>query len=101
MNSDTIVINGETYAKVKANPGKRAVVVVDRGWVFAGDVSEDDGRIRLTRVVWVFRWESIGFDGVLKDPKSSKVMLRKLDTGVDLPADAEVFRCPVADDWGM
>lgn len=101
MNGETMIINGETWAKEKANPGKRAVVVVDRGWVFAGDVTEKDGRIRLSRAVWVFRWESIGFDGVLKDPRSSKATLRKLPTDVDLPADAEVFRCPVADDWGL
>ena len=77
------------------------MVVVDRGWVFAGDVERKDGRIRLTRAVWVFRWEAIGFDGVLKDPKSARVQLRKLDNDVDMPADAEVFCVPVNDDWGL
>lgn len=82
-------------------PGKRAVVVVDRGWIFAGDVSEDNGRVRLSRAVWVFSWSSIGFDGVLRDPKSEKVKIRKLSHDVDLPADSEIFRVPVADDWGL
>ena len=32
-------INGIEYAPVAARPtGTRAVVVVDRGWIFAGDV---------------------------------------------------------------
>jgi len=81
--------------------GTRAVVVVDRGWVFAGDVTRKDGRITLTRAVWVFRWESIGFDGVLRDPKSSKVTIRKMPEAVDLPAASEIFCVPVADDWGL
>jgi len=81
--------------------GTRAVIVVDRGWVFAGDVTRKDGRIALTRAVWVFRWESIGFDGVLRDPKSSKVTIRKMPESVDLPAASEIFCVPVADDWGL
>ena len=99
---DRIELNGKTYVAEAAKPsGNRVVLVVDRGWIFAGDCERKDGRIRLTNVVWVFRWESIGFDGVLKDPKSSKVTLRKLDSDVDVPADAEVFCVPVADNWGL
>lgn len=97
---ETIQINGETYVKQTSN-GKRAVVVVDRGWIFAGDVTEADGRIRLTRAVWVFRWESIGFDAVIRDPKNPKVHLRAMAQPVDLPSDAEIFRIPVGDQWGL
>jgi hypothetical protein len=95
-----IELNGKTYVAEKA-PGGRAVVVVDRGWIFAGDVHEENGRIRLSRAVWVFRWESIGFDGVLKNPKDSKVTLKTLPNDVDIPADAEVFRVPVDAEWGL
>jgi hypothetical protein len=95
-----VTINGIEYAPVKKN-GSRAIVVVDRGWIFAGDVTEKDGRIKLSRVVWVFSWESIGFDGVVADPKSSKVTIRKLDNEVDIPKDAEVFRVSVSDSWGL
>jgi hypothetical protein len=28
------------------NTGTRAVVVVDRGWIFAGDVTRENGRIK-------------------------------------------------------
>lgn len=102
----TISIDGVDYVRAdqlpeKSLPGKRAVVVVDRGWVFAGDVTEENGRIRLSRAVWVFRWESIGFDGMVKDPKSSNVVLRTIPNGVDVPKDAEVFRVPVTDAWGL
>ena len=105
---EKIVINGVEYVRADAvmsaapaPKGSRAVVVVDRGWIFAGDVVEEDGRIYLDRAVWVFRWESIGFDGLLADPKSPKAHLRKLASRVDIPKDAEVFRVPVVDGWGL
>ena len=103
---DQVTINGKTYIRsdmvqTAAKPGKRAVVVVDRGWIFAGDVEEKDSRVILTRAVWVFNWSSIGFDGVLTDPKNKNVNIRKLKHNVDLPKDAEVFRIPVDDNWGL
>jgi len=99
---EKIEINGVEYVRAdKAPTGTRAVVVVDRGWVFAGDVTRENGRIRLSRSVWVFRWESVGFDGVIADPKSSKVTIRPMPTGVDLPDGAEIFMVPVDDSWGL
>jgi hypothetical protein len=108
MSVNEIDVNGVKYVPkdssvtAPAPSGARAVVVIDRGWIFAGDVEDtEDGRIRLTRAVWILRWESIGFDGLLKDPKSSKATLRKLDHAVECPADAEVFRVPVDANWGL
>jgi len=102
----TIRIDNTEYVRADSVPaaipnGSRVVVVVDRGWIYAGDVEERDGRIYLTRAVWVFNWSGVGFDGVLKDPKSSKVQIRKMDHMVDIPADSEIFRVPVSDDWGL
>lgn len=97
----TMEINGVRYVRADAARGKRAVVVIDRGWIYAGDVTEQDGRIYLDRAVWVFRWESIGFDGVLANPKSPKATIKPLSHRVDIPAASEVFRIPVADDWGL
>lgn len=97
----TIVLDGKTYQEVEVRKGNRHVVVVDRGWIFAGDLTVDGDRLILDRVVWVFRWETVGFDGVLATPKSSSVKLRPIAHKVDLPCDAEVFRVPVADDWGL
>lgn len=53
----TISINGVEYAPVNRATGTR--VVVDRGWIFDGDVTRENGRIRISRAVHVFRWESI------------------------------------------
>ncbi len=79
----------------------RAVVVVDRGWIFAGDVLRENGRIKLSNAVWVLKWETIGFDGVIADPKNLKVTIKSMPNGVDIPASAEIFSVPVANDWGL
>ena len=98
--SKTITIDGIEYVPKNKATGNRAVVVVDRGWVFAGDVTDKDGRIRIDNALHVFKWDSIGFDGMIADPKSEKVTLKKLTSCVELPAGAEVFRVPVDDKWG-
>ena len=96
MNS--IEINGETYVKAASTPtGTRAVVVVDRGWIFAGDVTREAGRIKLSRAVWVFRWDSIGFAAMVETEKAD---LRPV-ADVDMPAASEIFCIPVHDQWGL
>ena len=101
MNQE-VIINGVTYVpKTDIPSGNRAVIVIDRGWIFAGDVEECYGFIRLTNAVWVFRWEEIGFNGVISNPKSDKVDLRKMDAPVEVPNGSVIFRVPVADDWGL
>ena len=103
---DKVTINGIEYVrsdKIQAPilSGTRAVVVVDRGWIFAGDVTNEKGRIYLDRAVWVFSWDSIGFAAVVENPKQKGVDIRKLTTRVDIPEGAEIFRLPVADSWGL
>lgn len=92
-----IVINGVEYAPV-TNPisGTRAVVVVDRGWIFAGDVTRERGRIKLTRALHVFKWESIGFAKMIETEDAD---LRPI-TDVDIPDGSEIFSIPVHDNWG-
>jgi hypothetical protein len=80
--------------------GPRAILVVDRGWIFAGDATETaDGHIRLDRAVHVFRWESIGFAKMIEDWKSPKVDLRSV-APVEVPKGSVIFRVPVSADWG-
>ena len=99
-----IVVDGETYVKRSTLPsvpiGPRVVLVVDRGWVFAGDLTEKNGRIYLDNALHVFSWSN-GFAQLLEDPAKAKADLRKLTTRVDVPAASEVFRLPVPADWGI
>ena len=98
---NTISINGVEYAPVNAQPkGPRAVVVVDRGWIFAGDVTRKDGRILISRALHVFKWESIGFAGMVDNPKKAQADLRRM-ADVDIPEGSEIFCVPVPEDWGL
>ena len=98
----TISIDGVDYVRAdQAKPaptGTRAVVVVDRGWIFAGDVKRENGRLRISRALHVFKWESVGFAGMIENTK--KADLRPI-ADVDMPEGAEIFCVPVTDNWGM
>lgn len=103
--NNKVIINGVDYI-LAANAtqrilGNRAIIVVDRGWIFAGDVTRENGRIKLDKAVWVVKWEAIGFDGVIANPKSEKVIIKPLSNVVDIPEGAEIFCIPVDDDWGL
>ena len=99
---EKIEINGEVYIKASSLPkpkeGTRAIIVVDRGWIFAGDVTRENGRIRLGRALHVFKWESVGFAGIIEN--TNKADLRKI-ADVDIPEGAEIFAVPVHDQWGL
>ena len=103
----SIEINGIIYVpQSTANTlpsGNRNIVVVDRGWIFAGDTffKEDRQEFVLSNAVWVFKWESIGFDGVIKDPESSKATIRKMDNPVVIPKGSVIFKVPVRCGWGL
>jgi hypothetical protein len=97
---ETVIINGIEYAPVKKQTGNRAVVVVDRGWIFAGDVTRENGRIRLSNALHVFKWESVGFAGMIADPTKAHADLRHI-ADVDIPEGAEVFCVPVPENWGL
>jgi hypothetical protein len=104
----TIEINGVHYVPansvVQTPTGNRIVAVIDRGWIYAGDRYEcDNGYIGLRNVVWVFNWESIGFDGVLANPNNPKLNLRKLapDMFIEIPQNSLIFQVRVCDNWGL
>ena len=97
---NTIKIDEVEYVRADScqpPKGNRAVVVVDRGWIFAGDVTRENGRIKLSRALHVFRWESIGF---AKMVETAKADLRNI-ADVDIPEDAEIFCIPVCESWGL
>ena len=93
---DVLYVRQDSIAP-SAPKGSRAVVVVDRGWIFAGDVTRENGRIRLSRALHVFKWESIGF---AKMVETGRADLRPI-ADVDIPEGAEIFCVPVEDQWGI
>lgn len=103
IQAETVTINGIEYVRAdqaqqpKPN-GNRAVVVVDRGWIFAGDVTYEERYIRISRALHVFKWESVGFAGMIENTK--KADLRPI-RDVLVPHDAEIFCIPVDENWGL
>ena len=96
--SNEITINGIAYVpKNEQQTGNRAVVVIDRGWIFAGDVTRENGRIKLSRALHVFKWESVGFAGMIEQEKAD---LRPIED-VDIPEGSEIFCVPVHESWGL
>ena len=93
-----VIIDGIEYAPITARTGSRAVVVVDKGWIFAGDAEDKNGRVYLTNAVWVFKWATCGFAAVIEDP--AKADIRPI-ADLDFPSVSEIFRIPVADGWGV
>lgn len=96
-------INGIKYIpKGTEQPtGNRVVLVLDRGWIFAGDLTRKNDRLVLTRVLQVRHWSGIGFEGMLENPQSDKVIIKKMSHPVDCPASAELFCIPVSPEWGL
>jgi hypothetical protein len=99
-------INGVKYVPEAAGPaapsaGKRAVFVIDRGFIYAGDWSLSDGEYTLANAVNLRRYETIGFEGVLEDPKSGKATIVAMPYPVIVPAGSVLFRVPVPQGWGL
>ena len=102
---NSIQVNGIEYVRkdsVSSTPtGDREVVVIDRGWIYAGDVVRDEaGNITIHNAIHVFRWEDIGFTGVLKDPTNKKVILKNQSYPVKVPSGSVIFTVPVTSNWG-
>ena len=105
-NLNSIEVNGVTYVPQDSSQslpsGNRSGVVIDRGWIFAGDLVKDEvtGEITLYNAIHVFRWESIGFTGVLENPKAKEVTLKTCQYPVKVPAGSVIFTVPVDSNWG-
>jgi hypothetical protein len=103
----TIEVNGVRYVpETAAGPtvlpaGDRAVFVIDRGFIYAGDWFLINDQYTLTSAVNVRRYESIGFEGVLEDPKSSYATIVTVPYPVIVPAGSVLFLIPVPKGWGL
>ncbi len=102
---ETIMINNIKYIREdsvqKPISGNRHVIVLDRGWIFAGDVVIENGTLTATNVVNVVRWSSIGFNGMISNPNSDNVKIDKSDNPLVCPMASVLFMIPVRSDWGL
>ena len=106
INANELELNGVRYVRAGSVPtpvpsGNRCVLVLDRGWIVAGDITDRDGRIIVDNAVHVRSWSGIGFDGLIdSDGRGDNVDVRKMSSRFDCPADTELFRVPVGATWG-
>jgi hypothetical protein len=98
---DEVIEDGVVYARERESKGNRYVVVIDRGWIIAGNLTENGGRIRLDKACILRRFEGVGFEGAVADPKNDKVTIKKFSEPIDFPEKSEIFRVPVGDGWGL
>ena len=100
-------INGVMYVPEKAaSPtvlpaGNRAVFVLDRGFIYAGDYNLSDGQYVLSNAVNLRKYESIGFEGVLANPKSTNATIVSMPYPVVIPTGSVLFMIPVPSGWGL
>jgi len=77
--------------------GNRHIVVLDRGWIFVGDLTEGDGGVcTLSRCKNIHRWTGGGFGGLTLSPKSVSAVM--VDSG-DVTFKQCIFMVPVPEDW--
>lgn len=81
--------------------GNRAIVVLDRGWIFVGHITgpTDNGMYKITNCQNVRIWKQNGFGGVCRDPKAAGVIL---DPASDIRChqSAIIFIVPISEEWG-
>jgi len=100
-------INGVRYvAEIAAGPavlpaGDRAVFVLERGFIYAGDYSLSNGQYVLANAVNLRKYERIGFEGVLANPRSDQVTIVPVPYPVIVPSGSVLFLIPVPQGWGL
>jgi len=91
----------ETLTAMVANckEGDRHIVVLDRGWIFCGNLTRtDDGVNTLTNVVNIRKWARNGFGGLTTDPKAAGVECDDC-AAIRFRDSALMFAVPVAENW--
>ncbi len=106
-NIETITINGVQYVRAdtlaaSVEPsGDRVVVVADRGFIYAGNMTrQEDGNIVLRNAVNVRRWGKGGMGGLLCDPKAAEAVLDPVAYPIEFPAGTVLQIVRVPETWG-
>ena len=88
-------------ATANCQVGDRHIVVLDRGWIFVGDLSQDDdtGVYTLSNCHNVRKWAKGGFGLLSQDASAAGAVLDKAAT-LRFRSRALLFAVPVAREWG-
>ncbi len=95
---NTITIDGIDYVKEGQKiTGNRHIVVLDRGWIFVGNLEVDGETYKLTNTQNIRKWGKSGFGGMVLDPKKAEVVL---DKSGPLEFKSPIFLVSVPENWG-
>jgi hypothetical protein len=79
--------------------GDLSIVVLHRGWVFVGELSDSkSGGLRLGNVRNVRKWDSGGFGRLTRGAKSSGAVLDAAQP-MEFYADAMIFSAALPEGW--
>ena len=101
--ADSVIVDGVKYVREIARPsGFRRVFVINGGWIYAGDIVEQDSdHVMIDRVVMVCKWTGgQWFAGMIANP-SGDVVLKPISERVEIPCRAVLYSVLVKDDWGI
>jgi len=91
----------ETLERATANctKGDRHIVVLDRGWIFAGNMTQDEhGVYTLTNCVNVRKWSQGGFGALAISASKAGATLDDC-APIRFRADAMIFAVPIPENW--
>jgi len=78
--------------------GSRHIVVLDRGWIFVGNLSTEGENYTLTNVLNVRTWKQGGFGALSLSAKEAEAVLDK-SAPLKFHRSAVIFTVPVGEAW--
>ena len=78
--------------------GDRHLVVLDRGWIFAGDMSLKDNVYTVVNCKNVRKWGKGGFGALTKSASLAGATLDECEP-IRFKSSALIFAVPIAEDW--
>ena len=87
-----------TAATANCVEGDRHLVVLDKGFIFAGNLSKKDDVYTLTNCFNVRKWSTGGFGGLSKSANESGATLDP-SAPIRFEPRAMVFCVPISGDW--
>jgi hypothetical protein len=78
--------------------GARHIVVLDRGWIFAGDLVVEDGIYTLSNAANIRTWKTGGFGALSQGAKKAGAQLDDC-AAIKFSGKAMIFAVPISKDW--
>jgi hypothetical protein len=79
---------------------RRCIVVLDRGWIFVGNLKEINGgdSYELTEAANIRKWQTGGFGGLSRGAKSSQAVIDVCEP-IIFSGKAMIFAVPISESW--